>query len=81
MVKFFDCVVVIGCFNVIGEVVKVVFCCVDKEGVVFFYVVDTFDFGNSGNWCVVVDFYKVDVEKVEEISNCVINGVVELLKD
>lgn len=72
---------VIGRFNVIGEAVKVVFRRVDKEGVVFFYVVDIFDFGNSGNWRVVVDFYKVDVEKVEEISNRVINGVVELSKD
>lgn len=81
VLKFYDCIVIIGCFNVIGDVVFVVFCCVDKEGVVFFYVVDILEFGNSGNWCVVVDVYKVDVLKVDVFKNCVINGIVELLKD
>lgn len=46
-----------------------------------FYVVDTSDFGNSGNWRVVADLYKADAEKAEETSNRVINGVVELPKD
>lgn len=81
VLKFYDCVVVIGWFNVIGDVVQVVLCKVDKDGVVLFYVVDMLDYGNGGNWCVMVDFYKEDVLKVDVLKNCIINGVMELLKD
>lgn len=80
-VKPFDRVVVTGRFNAIGEAVKAVSRRADKEGAASFYVVDTSDFGNSGNWRVVADLYKADAEKAEETSNRVINGVVELPKD
>lgn len=70
-----------GRFNAIGEAVKAVSRRADKEGAASFYVVDTSDFGNSGNWRVVADLYKADAEKAEETSNRVINGVVELPKD
>lgn len=80
-VKPFDRVVITGRFNAIGEAVKAVSRRADKEGAASFYVVDTSDFGNSGNWRVVADLYKADAEKAEETSNRVINGVVELPKD
>ena len=48
-VKPFDRVVVTGRFNAIGEAVKAVSRRADKEGAASFYVVDTSDFGNSGN--------------------------------
>ena len=59
-VKPFDRVVVTGRFNAIGEAVKAVSRRADKEGAASFYVVDTSDFGNSGNWRVVADLYKAD---------------------
>ena len=65
-VKPFDRVVVTGRFNAIGEAVKAVSRRADKEGAASFYVVDTSDFGNSGNWRVVADLYKADAEKAEE---------------
>lgn len=80
-VKPFDRVVITGRFNAIGEAVKAVSRRADKEGAASFYVVDTSDFGNSGNWRVVADLYKADAEKAEETSNRVINSVVELPKD
>ena len=67
-VKPFDRVVVTGRFNAIGEAVKAVSRRADKEGAASFYVVDTSDFGNSGNWRVVADLYKADAEKLEEKS-------------
>ncbi len=48
-VKPFDRVVITGRFNAIGEAVKAVSRRADKEGAASFYVVDTSDFGNSGN--------------------------------
>ena len=80
-VKPFDRVVVTGRFNAIGEAVKAVSRRADKEGAASFYVVDTSDFGNSGNWRVVADLYKAAAEKADETSNRVINGVVELPQD
>lgn len=68
-VKPFDRVVVTGRFNAIGEAVKAVSRRADKEGAASFYVVDTSDFGNSGNWRVVADLYKADAEKAEEPSS------------
>lgn len=81
MAKFPDCAAAIGCPNVTGEVAKVALCCVDKEGVVLPHAADILDPGNSGNRCAAVDSHKVDVEKVEEISNCATNGAAESLKD
>lgn len=53
----------------------------DKEGAASFYVVDTSEFGNSGNWRVVADVYKADAPKADAPKNRVINGIVELPKD
>ncbi len=53
----------------------------DKEGAASFYVVDTSEFGNSGNWRVVADVYKADASKADAPKNRVINGIVELPKD
>lgn len=78
--KPYDRVTVTGRFNAIGDAVKAVNRRADKEGAASFYVVDTSDFGNSGNWRVVADFYKADAEKAEASKNRVINGVVELPK-
>ena len=79
--KPYDRVVITGRFNAIGDAVKAMSRKADKDGAASFYVVDTSDFGNSGNWRVVADLYKADAEKAEETSNRVINGVVELPKD
>lgn len=78
--KPYDRVTVTGRFNAIGDAVKAVNRRADKEGAASFYVVDTSDFGNSGNWRVVADLYKADAEKAEASKNRVINGVVELPK-
>lgn len=79
--KPYDRVVISGRFNAIGDAVKAVSRRADKEGAASFYVVDTSDFGNSGNWRVVADLYKADAQKAEVEKNRVINGVVELPKD
>ena len=79
--KPYDRVVVTGRFNAIGDAVKAVNRRADKEGAASFYVVDTSDFGNSGNWRVVADLYKADAEKAEVTKNRVINGMMELPKD
>ncbi|MBF0716356.1 DUF1471 domain-containing protein, partial [Gemella palaticanis] len=65
----------------IGDAVNAVSRRADKEGAASFYVVDTSDFGNSGNWRVVADVYKSDAPKSDAPQNRVINGIVELPKD
>lgn len=52
-----------------------------KKAQLSFYVVDTSEFGNSGNWRVVADVYKADAPKADAPKNRVINGIVELPKD
>lgn len=66
-VKPFDRVVVTGRFNAIGEAVKAVSRRADKEGAASFYVVDTSDFGNSGNWRVV---NRLRSEQRKQKQNC-----------
>ena len=79
--KPYDRVVITGRFNAIGDAVQAVSRKADKDGAASFYVVDTSDFGNSGNWRVTADFYKADAAKAEAPKNRVINGIVELPKD
>ncbi|KNC91879.1 DUF1471 family protein YdgH [Trabulsiella odontotermitis] len=79
--KPYDRVVITGRFNAIGEAVQAVSRKADKEGAASFYVVDTSDFGNSGNWRVTADLYKSDAGKADEPVNRVINGVTELPKE
>ncbi|WP_054180180.1 DUF1471 family protein YdgH [Trabulsiella odontotermitis] len=79
--KPYDRVVITGRFNAIGEAVQAVSRKADKEGAASFYVVDTSDFGNSGNWRVTADLYKSDAGKADVPENRVINGVTELPKD
>ncbi len=79
--KPYDRVVVTGRFNAIGDAVQAVSRKADKDGAASFYVVDTSDYGNGGNWRVVADLYKEDAPKADAPSNRIINGVVELPKD
>jgi hypothetical protein len=56
--KPYDRVVVTGRFNAIGDAVQAVSRKADKDGAASFYVVDTSDYGNGGNWRVTADFIK-----------------------
>lgn len=53
--KPYDRVVVTGRFNAIGDAVQAVSRKADKDGAASFYVVDTSDYGNGGNWRVTAD--------------------------
>ena len=79
--KPYDRVVVTGRFNAIGDAVQAVSRKADKEGAASFYVVDTSDYGNGGNWRVTADLYKGDAAKADAPKNRIINGVMELPKD
>jgi len=80
-VKPYDRVVVTGRFTAIGDAVAAVSNRADKEGADAFFVVDTSDVGNSGNWRVTADLYKNDAAKADVPQNRVINGVTELPKE
>ena len=80
-VKPYDHVVVTGRFTAIGDAVNAVSNRADKEGADAFFVVDTSDVGNSGNWRVTADLYKNDAAKADAPQNRVINGVTELPKE
>lgn len=80
-VKPYDRVVVTGRFTAIGDAVNAVSNRADKEGADAFFVVDTSDVGNSGNWRVTADLYKNDAAKADAPQNRVINGVTELPKE
>lgn len=79
--KPYDRVVVTGRFNAIGDAVQAISRKADKEGAASFYVVDTSDYGNGGNWRVTADLYKDDAAKADAPKNRIINGVMELPKD
>ncbi|HIB4764542.1 TPA: YdgH/BhsA/McbA-like domain containing protein, partial [Klebsiella pneumoniae] len=79
--KPYDRVVVTGRFNAIGDAVQAVSRKADKDGAASFYVVDTSDYGNGGNWRVTADLYKEDAPKADAPKNRIINGVMELPKD
>ena len=80
-VKPYERVVVTGRFTAIGDAVTAVSNRADKEGADAFFVVDTSDVGNSGNWRVTADLYKNDAAKADAPKNRVINGVTELPKE
>ncbi|WP_102007289.1 YdgH/BhsA/McbA-like domain containing protein [Klebsiella pneumoniae] len=63
--KPYDRVVVTGRFNAIGDAVQAVSRKADKDGAASFYVVDTSDYGNGGNWRVTADLYKEAAKNVE----------------
>ncbi|BBQ83715.1 MULTISPECIES: DUF1471 family protein YdgH [Enterobacteriaceae] len=79
--KPYDRVVITGRFTAIGDAVNAMSRKADKEGAASFYVVDTSDYGNSGNWRVTADLYKQDAPKADTPKNRIINGVMELPKD
>lgn len=79
--KPYDRVVVTGRFNAIGDAVQAVSRKADKDGAASFYVVDTSDYGNGGNWRVTADLYKDNAPQADAPKNRIINGVVELPKD
>ncbi|WP_024555095.1 DUF1471 family protein YdgH [Franconibacter helveticus 513] len=80
-VKPYDRIVITGRFNAIGEAVDAVSRRADKMGAASFYILDTNDTGNSGNWRVVADVYHENAPKAQAPQNRVINGVMELPKD
>lgn len=80
-VKPYDRIVITGRFNAIGEAVEAVSRRADKMGAASFYILDTNDTGNSGNWRVVADVYHENAPKAQAPQNRVINGVMELPKD
>lgn len=79
--KPYDRIVITGRFNAIGDAVKAVSNKADKEGAASFYVVNTSDYGNGGNWRVTADLFKQDAAKADTPKNRVIDGVTELPKD
>lgn len=80
-VKPYDRVAIVGRFNAIGDAVDAASKRADKEGATSFYVVDSADYGNSGNQRVIVALYKDNAQKADVQKNRVINGVMELPKD
>ncbi|UYU33538.1 DUF1471 family protein YdgH [Siccibacter colletis] len=79
--KPYDRITITGRFNAINEAATAVSRRADSMGAASFYILDTNDTGNSGNWRVVADVYREDAPKADAPENRVINGVVELPKD
>ncbi|NDJ57396.1 DUF1471 domain-containing protein [Enterobacteriaceae bacterium 4M9] len=79
--KPFERITLTGRFNALNEAAKAVSRRADDMGAASFYVVDTSDVGNSGNWRVVADVYREDAPKADQPENRVINGVMELPKE
>ncbi|MGO3910051.1 DUF1471 family protein YdgH [Huaxiibacter chinensis] len=80
-VKPYDRAIIVGRFNAISDTVAAASKQADKAGADSFYVVDSSDYGNSGNQRVIVALYKNDAQKADAPKNRVINGVMELPKD
>ncbi|VYU58362.1 DUF1471 domain-containing protein [Metakosakonia massiliensis] len=78
--KPYDRVVVSGRFNAISDAVKAVSDRADKDGAASFYVLESTDYGNSGNQRVTADLYKADAPKAQAPALRVFNGVAELPK-
>ncbi len=79
--KPFERITLTGRFNALNEAAKAVSRRADDMGAASFYVVDTSDVGNSGNWRVVADVYREDAPKADKPENRIINGVMELPKE
>lgn len=78
--KPFERITLTGRFNALNEAAKAVSRRADDMGAAAFYVVDTSDIGNSGNWRVVADVYREDAPKADKPENRIIDGVMELPK-
>lgn len=78
--KPFERITLTGRFNALNEAAKAVSRRADDKGAASFYVVDTSDIGNSGNWRVVADIYREDAPKADKPENRIIDGVMELPK-
>lgn len=79
--KPYDRITLTGRFNAINEAVSAVSRRADAMGAAAFYIQDTNDTGNSGNWRVVADVYHANAPGADAPHNRVINGVMELPKD
>lgn len=79
--KPYDRITLTGRFNAINEAVTAVSRRADAMGAASFYIQDTNDTGNSGNWRVVADVYHDNAPKADAPENRVINSVTELPKD
>lgn len=77
----YDSIVVTGRFNSIGDAVTAISRRADKIGAASFYVQDTSDAGNSGNWRVVAAVYKADAPAAPVVEGRIINGLTELSKE
>lgn len=78
--KPFERITLTGRFNALNEAATAVSRRADDMGAASFYVVDTSDIGNSGNWRVVADVYREDAPKADQPENRIIDGVMELPK-
>lgn len=78
--KPFERIIITGRFNALDDAAKAVSRRADDKGATSFYIVDSGDIGNSGNWRVVADIYQENAPKADETENRTINGVVELPK-
>lgn len=80
--KPFDRITITGRFNAINEAVDAVSRRADKLGADSFYIQDSNNSNNGGNWRVVADLYHKDATEVSKDPKYrVINGVVELPKE
>ncbi|CAI0714526.1 DUF1471 family protein YdgH [Serratia ficaria] len=80
--KPFDRITITGRFNAINEAVDAVSRRADKLGADSFYIQDSNNSNNGGNWRVTADLYHKDAPEVsKEQKYRVFNGVNELPKD
>ncbi len=79
--KPYDRIVITGRYNSIGDAVAAVSKKADSMGAASFYIVDSHDYGNSGNSRVTADIYHADAQEAEKPKNRIIEGVMELPKD
>lgn len=79
--KPFERVSITGRFNSLGDASKAVSRRADSMGAASYYIQDTNDTGNSGNWRVIADVYHEDAPTAGHPHNRVINGVMELPKE
>ncbi|CAI0690643.1 DUF1471 domain-containing protein [Serratia proteamaculans] len=80
--KPFDRITITGRFNAINEAVDAVSRRADKLGADSFYIQDSNNSNNGGNWRVTADLYHKDAPEVSKDPKYrVINGVTELPKE
>ena len=80
--KPFDRITITGRFNAINEAADAISRRADKRGADSFYIQDSNNSNNGGNWRVTADLYHKDAPEVsKEPKYRVINGVTELPKE